>query len=58
MIENAKNKDMASQPAAEVRKQEYHFAGGTEFAPMTILAEDADTAYQIYLEKRVPLPKE
>jgi len=55
MITNSKNKDMASseETTTKVVLQEFHFAGGGEYYPMTILAANIFEAEKIYITKRI-----
>lgn len=58
MIKKAKNKDMADAPVAKENKgvaQEYFFAGGTEYKPVTIVADSKEEAEALYLKTRVQI---
>ncbi len=51
MIEKSTNKSMGDKKELKT-KEEYHFAGGTEYKPITIEAESKEEAEKIYKEKR------
>lgn len=50
MIEKSTNKSMEKKEVST--KEEYHFAGGMEYKPITIKAESREEAEKIYKEKR------
>ena len=50
MIEKSTNKSMEKKDVKT--KEDYHFAGGMEYLPMTIEAESREEAEKIYKEKR------
>ena len=60
MINKAENKDMASVANKESKTQkealqEYHFAGGTEFKPATVLASNQEEANKIYSKEKLSI---
>ena len=63
MIKNSATKKISSEPEAVEQVEpvtmqqeidEYHFAGGGQYFPMTVKAASAEEAHDIYLQKRVP----
>lgn len=55
METSRKNKMVASAPASKVEGQEYHFAGGNEYLPCTVVASSLEEAEQKWVEKRQPV---
>jgi hypothetical protein len=53
MIEKAKNKIIGDPPSAKAEQplEEYHFAGGREYEPLTVLAKSREEAEAIWINK-------
>lgn len=53
MIEKTKNKVIAEPPAAKAEQlEEFHFAGGREYEPLTVRAVSCKEAEEIWLRER------
>ena len=60
MLKEAKNKAIENEDAktkVEEIEQEYHFAGGLEYQPQTVLASSLAEAEKIWQKTRVKIEK-
>lgn len=56
MQEKYQNKQMTPDPAGATDEQEeFHFSGGGEFEPMTIIAHSQSEAHRLWVQKRKPV---
>lgn len=57
MLKNYKNKLITDSENKDEELQEFHFAGGLEYEPITIQARSREEAEEIWQIKRVAIKK-
>jgi len=57
MQKNTQNKAMGDKEIKS-KGEQYHFSGGTEYKPMTVVANSQEEALKIYESKKEKVTKE